>query len=286
MKVGTKKSISNTINQEQFKIKKKFGQNFLVDQNILNNIVGASSVNKETLVIEIGPGLGSLTEVLLDHSKHVLAYEIDSDLIPILNDTFKDKPLTVIHDDFLKRNIDEDIQQLNMEFSQVIVVANLPYYITTPIIFKVLEESQSIKQLVIMMQLEVARRITSKPKTKDYNSLSIAIQYKTKASIALHVPKHVFIPAPNVDSAVVVLDVFDKIEQKPNNEVFFFQLLRAAFTQRRKTLVNNIHAFYGIDKQEIISLLEEVGYRTDIRSEHLTKEDFIVLSDHLEKIIK
>ena len=168
-----------------------------------------------------------------------------------------------------------------MEFDKVVMIANLPYYITTPIIFKTLEECTVVSELLLMMQLEVARRLTSKPKTKDYNSLSIAIQYKTNAEIAIKVPKTVFIPAPNVDSAVVKLSVKEKIDIVPKNEEFFYKVVRGSFTQRRKTLVNNLHSVFGYEKVQIQELLSSIGHRPDIRSEHLSVSDFILISDKL-----
>lgn len=282
-KIGTSTKIKQTIKDQDFYIKKKFGQNFLVDQNILRKIVSVPSITKETLVIEIGPGMGSLTEHLLEGSKHVLAYEIDKELLPILSENFEGESLTVINDDFLNRDIDQDIDDLNLEFDKVCVVANLPYYITTPIILKILEESIKIKELVLMMQLEVARRLTSKPSTKDYNSLSIVIQYKTKAEIALKVPRTVFIPAPNVDSAVVKLVVEDNLYDKPDNEDHFFKLVRASFTQRRKTLVNNLHFNFHKEKQFYINTLEDLGFDYRIRAENLAVEDFILISNTLSK---
>lgn len=283
-KIGTSTHVKSTIRKEEFHIKKKFGQNFLVDQNILQKIVNIPSLTKETLVIEIGPGMGSLTEHLLMKSKHVLAYEIDADLIPILEDTFKEANLTIINDDFLKTNIDEDIEKLNIAYDKVVVVANLPYYITTPIIMKIIEESSKVKEMVLMTQLEVARRLTSKPSTKDYNSLSIAIQYKTNAEIALKVPRTVFIPAPNVDSAIVKLVVKDELEVSPANEELFYKLVRSSFTQRRKTLINNLMASFNTPKAVSIEMLEELGYNPQVRAERLSVNDFIRISDYLNNM--
>ncbi len=226
-----------------------------------------------------------MTEVLLSRGKAVLAYEIDKDLIPILEDNFHNKPLHLINDDILKRNLDDDIKALNIDYSQVIIVANLPYYITTPIILKVLEESNIISELVVMMQLEVAKRLTSKPSTKDYNSLSVVIQYKTNAKIALKVPRTVFVPAPNVDSAVVKLTVKEEKEETPNNEKVFYKLVRSSFTQRRKTLVNNLSSQFNKPKDEIIQILELNGFRKDIRAEKLSVLDFIQLSNNFTKEI-
>jgi 16S rRNA (adenine1518-N6/adenine1519-N6)-dimethyltransferase len=280
-KIGTSTHVKSTIKSEEFHIKKKFGQNFLVDQNILSKIVSIPSLTKETLVIEIGPGMGSLTEHLMAKSKFVLAYEIDTDLIPILNNVFEGMNLLVKNKDFLKTNIDKDIEELNVTYDKVVVVANLPYYITTPIIMKIIEESSKVKEMVLMMQLEVARRFTSKPSTKDYNSLSIAIQYKTNANIAMKVPRSVFIPAPNVDSAIVKLVVKDELEVFPENEELFYKVVRGAFTQRRKTLINNLLSSLNIPKTFAIEMLEELGYNPQTRAESLSVNDFIRISDYL-----
>lgn len=282
-KVGTSTHVKTTIKNQDFHIKKKFGQNFLVDQNILNKIVSIPSLSEETLVVEIGPGMGSLTEHLMERSKHVLAYEIDKDLIPILNKTFSGRNVTIKNADFLKSDIDRDIEELNIEYDRVVVVANLPYYITTPIIMKIIEESSVVKEMVLMMQLEVARRLTSKPSTKDYNSLSIAIQYKTKAEIALKVPRTVFIPAPNVDSAIVKLVVKDELEVFPENEELFYKIVRSSFTQRRKTLVNNLFAALSVPKTYTIEMLEDLGYNPQARAESLRVEDFVRISDYMNQ---
>ncbi len=280
-KIGTVNSTKSTISKHDFHIKKKYGQNFLVDQNILHKIVHIPDLTEDTLVVEIGPGFGSLTEYLISHSKHVLAYEIDKDLIPILLENISNEKLTIINKDFLKCEIDEDIKALNISYDKVVVVANLPYYITTPIILKIIEESSIIKQMVLMTQQEVAQRITSKPSTKDYNSLSIAIQYKTKATIALKVPRTVFIPAPNVDSAIVKLDIRENIEKKPVSEKLFYEVVRSSFAQRRKTLVNNLHNKYSVSKVELADILVQVNLNPLIRAENLSVSDFINLSDIL-----
>ena len=284
-KIGTINKTKNTLEKHDFYIKKKYGQNFLIDQNILKKIVEIPVLTKETLVIEIGPGLGSLTEHLLEKAKHVLAYEIDKDLIPILAETFKTKRLTILNKDFLKCEIDSDINSLKINYDQVVVVANLPFYITTPIILKIIEESSLIKEMILMTQQEVADRLTSKPSTKDYNSLSIAIQYKTNAKIALKVPRTVFIPAPNVDSAVVKLTVIENILIKPINELLFYEVVRSSFAQRRKTLVNNIHNKYNLKKEIIINLLIELDLDSRIRAENLSVTDFIRLADKLYEIL-
>lgn len=283
-KIGTINKTKETIKTSDFHIKKKYGQNFLVDQNILKKIVEIPEISKETLVVEIGPGLGGLTEFLIEKAAHVLAYEIDFDLIKILKNNFSEDNLTLINIDFLKCNIDQDIENLSVDFNRVIVVANLPYYITTPIILKIIEESKLIKEIIVMTQLEVAQRITSSPSTKDYNSLSVAIQYKTNASIAMKVPRNVFIPAPNVDSAIVKLEVLDQIQMVPISEDHFYALVRASFVQRRKTLLNNLHAKYGIEKESLVEFLESLHFDSRIRAENLSVEDFIKLSDFLFKL--
>lgn len=281
-KIGTVSKTKEIISQHDFRIKKKFGQNFLTDQNVLNNIVEIAKVDASTLVIEIGPGIGSLTQLLLQKAGHVLAYEIDEDLIPILQSQFVYLPFTLIHDDFLHRQIDQDISQIPGTFQRVIVVANLPYYITTPIIMKLLEESKIVTEYYVMMQLEVARRFTSKPSTKDYNSLSVFIQFKTTSTIALTIPRTVFIPAPNVDSAVVKMLIKNDFERFPTNEKLFYSIVRNAFSMRRKTLVNNLVDVLKTDKETLKQNLEELGYSSSVRAEKLTVNDFIKLADYFD----
>jgi 16S rRNA (adenine1518-N6/adenine1519-N6)-dimethyltransferase len=284
-KIGTIDTTNKTIKKHNFHIKKKYGQNFLTDQNILRNITDISSIDKETLVVEIGPGFGSMTEILLEKAKKVLAYEIDKDLIPILNDNLDNENLILINDDILKRDIDEDIRKIDEDFNNIVVVANLPYYITTPIIMKVLEQSNLVKELVVMMQLEVARRFTSKPRTKDYNSLSIVIQFKTESKIALKVPRTVFVPAPNVDSAVVHMKVKNDIAPSPDDLEVFFKLVRTSFTQRRKTLVNNLSSGFNITKDMIKEILVECDFGENVRAEELSVENFVELSNKFNREI-
>ncbi|MFH5882618.1 16S rRNA (adenine(1518)-N(6)/adenine(1519)-N(6))-dimethyltransferase RsmA, partial [Liberiplasma polymorphum] len=243
MRSSNPKSIHEILKSNAITIKKRYGQNFLIDDNILQNIVALGRITNETLVIEIGPGLGSLTQYLVNKAKHVIAYEIDNDLIPILKSTFTSEHFTLIHDDILKRNIDNDIATIKQSFDQIVVIANLPYYITTPILMKCLEESKRINRMVVMMQLEVARRLTANKNTKDYNALSVAVQYRAYTNFAFKVPKNVFIPAPNVESAVITLDFGAQKDHNVKNETFFFECVKAAFKQRRKTLLNNLSLF-------------------------------------------
>lgn len=282
-KIGTVANTKSTIKKNDFYVKKKFGQNFLTDQNVLRKIVDIPTITSETLVVEIGPGLGSMTELLLNKAKHVLAYEIDKDLIPILESTFVGQNLTLLNQDILVSNIDEDITSISGEFDNVVLVANLPYYITTPIIMKVLEESDLIKQLTVMMQYEVAKRFTSKPSTKDYNSLSVVIQFKTSSELALKVPRTVFIPAPNVDSAIVKMDVKEKLDYIPDDLDVFFRLVRVSFTQRRKTLVNNLSQGFSISKDELKDILVSLGHSPTVRAESLSVTDFVDLSNNFTR---
>ena len=281
--IGTKSKTKQILEKHQFHVKKHFGQNFLTDANLLKKIVQVANVDNETLVIEIGPGIGSLTEHLLHTAKHVVSYEIDNDLIPILQELFPVNHFTLIHDDFLQRNIDQDINALNITYTKAIVVANLPYYITTPIVMKLIEESKILNEYYVMMQYEVAKRFTSKPSTKDYNSLSVFIQYKTNSSIAIKVPKHVFTPEPNVDSAVVKMVFKDQIERIPINENHFFEMVRNAFSMRRKTLANNLQKTMNYNKDELQNTFISLGFSPSVRAENLTVDDFITLSDKLSK---
>ena len=279
-KIGNTSFINKKLNENNLHAKKKFGQNFLTDQNILSQIVNSADINKDTLVIEIGPGLGSLTELLCKASGFVLCYEIDNDLIPILNDNLKEyNNFEVINKDILEVDINSDIDKYIKNYKNVYVVANLPYYITTPIILGLLSQTNKISRYVMMMQLEVADRICGKPKTKDYNALSIAIMYRATATKVIKVPRTVFIPAPNVDSAVVRLDLYDNPKYICKDEKHFFDFIRECFSQRRKTLVNNLFNKYS--KDFIVKMLNENNIKLTARAEELDITDFIKLSDYI-----
>lgn len=280
-KVGTSSGVRHSINQNQFRIKKHFGQNFLIDHNILNQIIMKSEISKVTNVIEVGPGMGALTQALLEHANHVVAYEIDRDLIPILKQNLKEyKNVTLVNSDILKVNIDQEIKEHYPEDYSVVVISNLPYNITTPILMKFLETSKRIKKMIFMVQLEVAKRITSVPDKKDYNALSIAIQYRANAKILFKVPRSVFIPEPNVDSAVIEVQIMDSILHPATHEEFFFQFVHQCFSQRRKTLINNIHHHYPeLSKHKLEELFREENIPPQIRSETLSVDDFVKLSD-------
>ncbi|MGV3467115.1 MAG: 16S rRNA (adenine(1518)-N(6)/adenine(1519)-N(6))-dimethyltransferase RsmA [Heyndrickxia sp.] len=268
-----------------FSFKKSLGQNFLVDPNILKKITECAELTKETGVIEIGPGIGALTEHLARTSKKVVAFEIDGRLLPILEETLSPYDnVQVIHQDILKANVQDVIEKEFSGIKDIMVVANLPYYVTTPILLKLLTEQLPLKGIVVMLQREVADRISAGPGTKEYGSLSIAIQYYTTAETVMIVPKTVFNPQPNVDSAVIRLLKRDKPIVEVENEEFFFQVTRTSFAQRRKTILNNLTS--GLpngkeNKELILSCLERVNVDPSRRGETLSIQEFAALSNAL-----
>ena len=268
-----------------FSFKKSLGQNFLIDTNILHRIVDFAELTEESGAIEIGPGIGALTEQLAKRSKKVTAFEIDQRLLPILADTLSPYPnVKIIHEDILKANVGQVIAEEFADIHDVMVVANLPYYVTTPIILKLLSENLPIRGIVCMLQKEVADRIAAKPSTKEYGSLSIAIQYYTIAETVMIVPKTVFMPQPNVDSAVIRLIKREKPIVEVRDEEFLFTVTRASFAQRRKTILNNLSSQLPegkSKKEQIIEALEQVGIDPTRRGETLTIEEFGRLSDAL-----
>jgi len=280
-KIGNISNTKRIIDDNSFFIKKKFGQNFLTDQNILNKIVDTAELDKDTDVIEIGPGLGALTEIIASKCNRLLCYEIDSDLIPILKNNLSEyNNVEIINNDVLKCDVNKDIDTYFSDSKRIALISNLPYYITTPIILGLLEATDRITTYVMMMQEEVADRICSKPAVKDYNALSIAVQYRCTASKEIRVPRTVFVPQPNVDSAVIRLNLYKEKPYNPKNEAFFFKVVRCAFAQRRKTLANNL-SLMGYSKDLIYKALDELGYDKSIRSEALDVSDFVRLSDWL-----
>ncbi len=279
-RIGTAGFVNKSLKANELTAKKKYGQNFLIDQNILNHIVDVAEVTKKDAVIEIGPGLGSLTEVLCERAGFVLAYEIDPDLLkPLKENLIGFLNYKIIHQDILKANLLSDINLYLKEYENIYVVANLPYYITTPVILGLLSQNSRIKRYVMMMQLEVADRICGKPKTKEYNALSIMVQYKATATKVLKVPRTVFVPAPNVDSAVVRLDVYDTPPLKAKDEACFYEVLRVCFTQRRKTLYNNLILSY--EKEFIHQMLMDLSIPPTVRAETLPVSEFIRISDYI-----
>ena len=280
MRKSTQNHVRDLIRSNKLHAKKRFGQNYLLDDNILENIVKAAKLTSKTNVIEIGPGLGSLTRYLVESSKALLAYEIDTDLSEILLDMFKDRDdFSLRSTDFLKVDIEKDVIETFGDVYGVTVVANLPYYITTPIIMKCLESSQRLSRMVFMMQNEVAQRLSAKPNTKAYNALSVMIQYKTNTKYEFKVPRTVFMPAPDVDSAIISMDIIPRKERPAKDEAFLFDFVKQSFKQKRKTLINNLHAAYQIPKDDIRTFLVEQGYKETLRAEGITVGEFVTLSE-------
>lgn len=285
--IATPSKTAEILKKYNLSMKKSLGQNFLIEPNILKKIIEVSAIDKNTNVIEIGPGIGALTQFLLREAHHVLAFEIDDRLIPILNDTLSEfDNLTVVHEDILKVNLPQDVMsRLDMR-KKLSVVANLPYYITTPIILSLLESDLPIDTFVMMMQKEVAERMSAKAGSKAYGSLTIAIQYYMHSEISFIVPKTVFSPQPNIDSAILKLTRREQPLVQVHNETAFFELVRAGFVQRRKTLWNNLLQFYGKSdhiKQWLEAALKNSDILPTVRAEALTIEQFALLSNCLEK---
>lgn len=273
-----------------FSFKKSLGQNFLIDTNILRRIVDFAELTAESGAIEIGPGIGALTEQLAKVSKKVTAFEIDQRLLPILADTLSPyEHVNIIHEDILKADVKKVMEKEFAGIEDVMVVANLPYYVTTPIIMKLLSEDLPIRGIVCMLQKEVADRIAAKPSTKEYGSLSIAIQYYTNAETVMIVPKTVFMPQPNVDSAVIRLTKRKTPLVEVKDEAFFFTVTRASFAQRRKTILNNLTSQLPdgkARKEEILGALESAGIEPSRRGETLSIPEFAALSDALWELYK
>ncbi|MHC5227164.1 16S rRNA (adenine(1518)-N(6)/adenine(1519)-N(6))-dimethyltransferase RsmA [Enterococcus sp. LJL99] len=285
--IATPSRTKEILKKHGFSFKKSLGQNFLTEPNILRKIVEAAAINEETNVIEVGPGIGALTEKLAQNAAQVLAFEIDDRLIPVLADTLSPyENVTVVHSDVLKADLVGTTKEVFKQELPIKVVANLPYYITTPIMMHFLESDLEVEEMVVMMQKEVADRISAKPGTKAYGSLSIAVQYFMEASIAFIVPKTVFIPQPNVDSAIIKLTKREKPAVSVVNEKEFFKLTKASFQLRRKTLWNNLIHFYGKDDQTKAWLTESLAEAEIVpsrRGETLSLEEFARLSNALEK---
>ncbi|ELI3945142.1 16S rRNA (adenine(1518)-N(6)/adenine(1519)-N(6))-dimethyltransferase RsmA [Staphylococcus pseudintermedius] len=274
------------LNQYGFNFKKSLGQNFLIDVNIINRIIDASGIDHMTGVIEIGPGMGSLTEQLAKNAQHVLAFEIDQRLIPVLDDTLSPyNNVTVINEDILKANVAEAIQQHLSHCEKIMMVANLPYYITTPILLTLLEQDLNIDGYVVMMQKEVGERLNAQVGTKAYGSLSIVAQYYTETSRVLTVPKTVFMPPPNVDSIVVKLMKRESPIVDVDNPNAFFKMTKGAFSQRRKTIYNNYQNLFENGKEQketIMQWLERADIDPKRRGETLSIQEYARLYAELE----
>ena len=266
-----------------FNFQKKFGQNFLIDTNVLDKIISAAEITKDDCVLEIGPGIGTMTQYLAEAAREVVAVEIDKALIPILEDTLSVYDnVTVINEDILKVDMNAIVQERN-EGRPIKVVANLPYYITTPIIMGLFEQHVPLRSITIMVQKEVAERMQVGPGTKDYGALSLAVQYYAQPKIVANVPPNCFIPRPNVGSAVIRLTRYEEPPVQVEDEHKMFALIRASFNQRRKTLVNGLGNAAGlaVTKEQVAAALEKMGLPLTVRGEALTLEQFAQLSNLL-----
>ncbi len=266
----------------QFTFQKKYGQNFLIDTHILEKIIRESDITENDLVLEIGPGIGTMTQYLAENAREVVAVEIDKNLIPILNDTLSAYDnVTVLNEDILKVDISKIAEEKN-QGKPIKVVANLPYYITTPIIMGLFESHVPLDSITIMVQKEVADRMQVGPGTKDYGALSLAVQYYAKPEIVANVPPGCFMPRPKVGSAVIKLSRYDNPPVSVKNEAFLFALIRASFNQRRKTLVNGLaNGDINVTKEQITEALAKMNLPPAIRGEALTLEQFAKLTDIL-----
>ena len=277
--LGTPGGTIEILKKYDFSFQKKYGQNFLIDTNILKKIVDASSITDQDCVLEIGPGIGTMTQYLAESAKEV----IDKALIPILEDTLSGYDnVTIMNGDILKLDIGRIVEERN-EGKAIKVVANLPYYITTPIIMGLLEGHVPVKSITVMVQKEVADRMQTGPGTKDYGALSLAVQYYTRPEIVAQVAPSCFMPKPKVGSAVIRLDRHETPPVDADNEKFMFSIIRAAFNQRRKTLVNGLanDAKLGVSKEKVSEALETMGLPLTVRGEALTLEEFAQLSNLL-----
>jgi len=276
------KYIKDILDKHGFAFTKTLGQNFLIDGNIVRNIVDKAGINKDDYVLEIGPGIGTLTEELALNAKKVVAVEIDKKLLPILNETLADYDnVEIVNGDILKVDIKKLIDE-KLNGGPIKVVANLPYYVTTPIIAMLIEEDLNIESITVMIQKEVADRIAAKPGTKQYGSLTVFVNFYCSVENLLLVPKTVFMPSPKVDSAVVKLNLKKTIEDI--DKKVFFQVVRTAFNQRRKTILNSLASGLSYEKEAIKEILEECNIPLNARAENLKIEDFLKISKRLTSL--
>ncbi len=276
------------LNRFHLSAKKSLGQNFLTDLNVLNKIVDAAHLTDTDNVIEIGPGIGGLTEFLARSSKRVLAFEIDQNLLPVLDETLSPYDnVEVINQDILQANLPAIIEEKFNNERPIKVVANLPYYITTPIILDLLKGNAEFDNITVMMQKEVAQRLEAKPGSKDYGSLSVIIQYLNDVKLAFEVSRKSFIPAPNVDSAIVTLERKESIQNEVFDEKAFASFVRGCFAHRRKTLWNNLQGLFGKDaetKEKVQNVLDEFDIQPSIRPEKLTVDQYVDLTNKFHSI--
>jgi len=281
--LGIPRNTIEILQKYNFNFQKKYGQNFLIDTSVLERIIRAAGITKEDLCLEIGPGIGTMTQYLAETAREVVAVEIDKNLIPILEETLSDyENVTVINDDILKVDLNRIVKERN-EGRSIKVVANLPYYITTPIIMGLFEKQVPVKSITVMVQKEVAERMQAGPGTKDYGALSLAVQYYAEPEVVAKVPPNCFIPRPNVGSAVIRLTRHEKPAVQEEDERKMFSLIKASFGQRRKTLVNSLSNApeLGISRDHAAEALEKMGLSLMIRGEALTLEQFAELSNRI-----
>jgi 16S rRNA (adenine1518-N6/adenine1519-N6)-dimethyltransferase len=283
--LGNPKNTIEVLNKYKFIFQKKFGQNFLIDTHVLDKIIKAADITKDDFVLEIGPGIGTLTQYLCENAREVVAVEIDKMLIPILEDTLSGYDnVTVLQEDILKMDLNTLVKNRN-NGRPIKVVANLPYYITTPIIMDLFEKHIPLISITVMVQKEVADRMQAGPGSKDYGALSLAVQYYAKPYIAANVPPNCFMPRPNVGSAVITLTLHTNPPIEVQDENLLFRMIRASFNQRRKTLVNGLNNSpeLSFTKEEILKALDSLGLSDNIRGEALTLEQFAALANLLTK---
>ncbi|GAB3054470.1 16S rRNA (adenine(1518)-N(6)/adenine(1519)-N(6))-dimethyltransferase RsmA [Virgibacillus ainsalahensis] len=280
--IATPTRTKEVLEKYKFTFKKSLGQNFLVDVNILENIIKHAGIGWATGAIEIGPGIGALTEQLAIHADKVVAFEVDQRLLPILQDTLEDyHNVEVLHQDILKADVGKVMEESFSPGQPVHIVANLPYYITTPILMKLLRENLSAASITVMIQKEVAERMAAKPNNKSYGSLTIAVQYYTHAAVVMNVPKSVFMPQPNVDSSILKLVPRNEPPVHVEDEDYFFTIVQACFAQRRKTLRNNLTSHFKgkHDKEAITTMLDTINIDGTRRGESLDMEEFAILAN-------
>ena len=283
-RLSSHKATKEVVQKHNFKFSKSLGQNFLIDTNVIDRILEGARVQEGDYVIEVGPGIGTLTKEMGRTAEKVVAIEIDKTLIPILEETLADFPnIEVINQDILKVNVQELVKE-KLNGGPVKLVANLPYYITTPIVMKFLEEDIPVTDIVVMVQKEVADRMNAKPNTKDYGALSVAVQYYCDTEIVAKAPRHMFMPQPNVDSTVIGLHVREEQIYHVDNEDIFFKTVKASFGQRRKTLLNSLGGLGFLSKDQIKLALQEANIDEKRRGETLSIEEFASLSNVVNRI--
>ncbi|MDE6663698.1 MAG: 16S rRNA (adenine(1518)-N(6)/adenine(1519)-N(6))-dimethyltransferase RsmA [Lachnospiraceae bacterium] len=284
--LGNVKNTIEILQKYNFNFQKKFGQNFLIDKNILEKIVDAAQIEDSDCILEIGPGIGTMTQYLASQARSVIAVEIDKNLIPILQDTLSSyNNVKVLNEDILKVDINRIVEEENAG-RPIKIVANLPYYITTPIIMQLFESHIALKSITVMVQKEVADRMQASPGSKDYGALSLAVQYYSEPEIITKVPASCFMPRPNVDSTVIRLTSHENPRLEAEEEAYLFALIRASFNQRRKTLVNGLAnvSELGVSKDDVKTVLGKMGLPETVRGETFELERFIELSEYLREM--